>query len=337
MKKKQEHIDETLLLKVLENRADDKEILLFNSWIETSAEHAEIFEQLKKICQWTSIDQNSIKKNWESVVSKFKSGSVVPDYIKLPNPQPISIKLRLNTLIRVAAMLIILLGVSFLLKIIVFGPEQLTISGNNLNPKDPYQLADGSLVYLNRNSEISFSKKFGDKDRKVSLKGEAFFEVKRNKNIPFIITTYKTTTQVFGTSFNIYSDQSEQVKVSVVTGVVEFYTIKGKDRVRLVAGERGIYNPGLAGVKKENINDRNFMAWNTGILYFNETPLPEAFHLLQKQYSRVFVFETKKDDLPSLTTTFENLPLEAVLEELNLLLNTKQVTRNDTIFFKPNS
>ncbi len=243
----------------------------------------------------------------------------------------------MNTLIRVAAMLIFLLGVSFLLKIIVFDPEQLIISGNDLNPNEPYHLADGSLVYLNGNSEISFSKKFSVKDRKVSLKGEAFFEVQRNEEIPFSITTYKTITQVIGTSFNVYSDQSKQVRVFVVSGVVEFFTGKRKDLVRLEAGEQGIYNPGLTGVEKENINDRNFLAWKTGILYFDETPIPEAFRLLQEQYSRVLVFEEKQDDLPTLTTTIDNQSLEAVLEELNLLLNIQHETRNDTIFFKPNS
>jgi transmembrane sensor len=300
MKRKQNHIDEILLLKVIEK----------------------------------SIGQDSLQRNWDSVVSKIKAGTV-PDYIQLPGINPSSIRLKLNTFLRVAAMLIILLGISFLLKNIVFSPEQLTISGNDLNPKEPYQLADGSLVYLNKNSNLSISKRFGKKDRKVSLAGEAFFEIKRNENIPFIIITGKTTSQVFGTSFNIYSDSSEQVRVSVVTGVVEFFTTKGKDRVKLVAGERGTYDPGSAEIIKENTTDRNFLAWNTGILYFNETPLPEAFRLLQKQYSRVFVFETKKESLPTLTTTLENLTLEAVLEELNLLLNTKNEIRNDTIIFKP--
>ncbi|MCK5346671.1 MAG: FecR domain-containing protein, partial [Candidatus Heimdallarchaeota archaeon] len=197
--------------------------------------------------------------------------------------------------------------------------------------------ADGSLVYLNGNSEISISKKFGVKNRMVSLKGEAFFEVQRNKNIPFSISTYKTTTQVLGTSFNVYSDQSEQVRVSVVSGVVEFFIRNKKDLIRLEAGEQGIYNPGLAIVEKEKIYDKNVLAWKTGILYFDETPLLEVFRLLQEQYSRVLVFEEKQDNLPTLTTSFDNQSLEAVLEELNLLLNTKNVFRNDTIFFKPNS
>lgn len=301
MKKKQDHIDETFLQKVLEK----------------------------------SIGQDSLQRNWDSVTGKIKAGAVVPDYIQLPGIKPASIRLKLNTFLRVAAMFIILLGISFLLKNVVFSPGQLTISGNDLNPKDPYHMEDGSLVYLNKNSNLTISKRFGKKNRKVSLEGEAFFEIKRNEKIPFIITTGKTNTMVFGTSFNIYSDSSEQVSVSVVTGVVEFFTTNGNDRVRLVAGERGTFNPDIAGIIKENTTDRNFQAWNTGILYFNETPLPEAFRLLQKQYSRVFVFEKKKENLPTLTTTFENLTLEAVLEELNLLLNTKNEFKNDTIIFKP--
>ncbi|MFC2152218.1 FecR family protein [Bacteroidota bacterium] len=336
MKKEQKHIDESLLLKLIENRADEQEMSLFNSWLETSAENAEIFEELKKTNQLINIDNQSLQKNWESVVQKVKSGNKVPEYIELPDSKIRAFNFRNNNLIRIAAMLIILLGVSFLLKNIVFNPEQL-ISGKDLNPNEPYQLADGSLVYLNGNSEISFSKHFGEKNRNISLKGEAFFEVKRNENIPFRITTYKTTTQVLGTSFNVYSDQSEQVRVSVVTGVVEFSSRKKKNVVKLEAGEQGIYSPNLSGVKKEIINDPNFMAWKTGILYFNETPIQEAIHLIQKQYSRVMIFEDNKNEMPTLTTTFDNQPLEAVLEELNLLLNTKHEILNDTIFFTQNN
>jgi ferric-dicitrate binding protein FerR (iron transport regulator) len=169
------------------------------------------------------------------------------------------------------------------------------------------------------------------------LKGEAFFEVHRNEKLPFFISTYKTTIQVLGTSFNVFSDSLEKVKVSVVSGVVAFYSGKVENGIKLTAGEQAAYNPGLTQIEKELNTDPNFLSWKTGILYFNETPIKEAFRLLQKQYSRVFVFETKQGVMPTLTTTIDNQTLEAVLEELNLLLNTKNVTQNDTIFFKPNS
>ena len=337
MKKELVHIDETLLLKIIENRADEKERNLFENWLGESVMHAEYFEQIKKAYQLTSIVANTKQKNWESVVAKVKSGQLVPDYIELPGKQPHFKTVFLNTRVRVAASIAILLGISILFRFIVFDSRQLVISGKDLNPREPYHLADGSLVYLNGNSEIAFSKKFGKKERNISLKGVAFFEVKRNEKIPFHITTGNTTTQVLGTSFNVYSDSTGRVKVSVVSGVVAFYSGKIENGVKLTAGEQAAYNPSLAKVVKEQNTDPNFLAWKTGILYFNDTPLPEAFRLLQMQYSRVFVFESEKDDSPTLTTTFENLKLETVLEELNLLLNTKNVTKNDTIVFKPNS
>ena len=332
-----EPIDETILLRIIEHTADDNEKRLFERWIETSEMHAEAFEQFKKTYQLISIDTVNKQKNWESVVRKVEEGKDVPDYIELPGKPTFSISMQMKTLMRLTAMLIIILGVSVLVKIIVFGSGQLTISGKKLKPYEPYQLADGSRVYLNGNSEISFSKRFGKNNRKISLKGEAFFEVHRNEKIPFIISTYKTTTQVLGTSFNVYSDSTEKVKVSVVTGIVAFYSGKKEKGVKLTAGEQAAYNPSLAQIEKAQNTDPNFLAWKTGILCFNETPITEVFRLLQKQYSRVFVFETIHSGMPTITTTIDNQLLEAVLEELNLLLNTKNVTRNDTIFFKPSN
>jgi len=337
MKKELKHIDETLLLKIIEQRADEKEKALFTAWIEASVMHAEYFEQLKKTYLLTSINVNAKQKNWESVVAKVKSGQNVPDYIELPVQQAQTRTVFLKTWVRVAASVVILLGITFLLKLVVFNSEQLIVSGKDLKTKEPYELADGSLVYLNGNSEIAFSKKFGKKERNIALKGEAFFNVKRNEKIPFLINTGKTTTQVLGTSFNVFSNPDGFVKVSVVTGVVAFYSEKVENGVKLTAGEQAAYNPSSSRVVKDLNTDPNFLAWKTGILYFKESPLTEAFRLLEKQYSRVFVFESTQSNYPTLTTTFDNETLEAVLEELNLLLNTKNFTRNDTIFFEPNN
>ncbi|PLX22910.1 MAG: hypothetical protein C0597_01670 [Marinilabiliales bacterium] len=259
------------------------------------------------------------------------------DYIELPNSKTLSIDFKKNNLIRLAAMLIVLLGISVLLKTIVFDSKQLIIAGNDININEPFKLADGSIVYLNRNSEISFSKDFGKDNRNLSLKGEAFFEVKRNEELPFRITTLESTVEVLGTSFNIYSDESEEVKVSVVSGLVAFSISKQDETLMLKAGEQGIYSADQTGVRKEKLKDNNFLAWKTGVLKFEETPLQEAIQLIQKYYLREIVFEGEHANFPNLTTTFDNQPLEAVLDELNLLFNTKHEIINDTIIFKPNS
>jgi len=337
MKKAKEHIDETIFLRIIENRADDNEQNLFKRWLEASEMHAESFRQFKKVYGLTSVNIANKQKNWEAIVQKVKEDKAVSEYIELPEKQLKTINFQMRSFLRYAAMLLIILGVSFFVKNIFFDSQQLTVYGKDLKADKAYLLADGSKVYLNANSEISFSKKFGKNNRNISLKGEAFFEVKRNEKIPFNITTYKTSIQVLGTSFNVYSDSTEKVKVSVVTGVVSFYTGKIENGLKLLAGEQGSYNPGLAKIEKDKNIDPNLMAWKTGILYFDETPVTEAFRLLQKQYSRVFVFETKAESIPTITTTFDNQSLQAVLEELNLLLKTKNYVKNDSIIFKTNN
>jgi transmembrane sensor len=336
MKKKQENIDEVLLLKIIENRADDSEVRLFRVWHDNSAENAEMYAQLKKTYQLSSFDTHSTQANWKQVADKVRTGYNVPDFIELPEFREPGRKISLNALLRVAAVIVFLLGITFLLKNIVFSPEQLIVSGSDLKNNEPYHLPDGSSVYLHGNSVISFPKKFGTKNREVALEGEAFFEIIRNEKLPFVITSNKTITRVLGTSFDVFSESSGKVKVSVVTGVVEFFTGK-RNIVKLRAGEQGTYSPATNRIEKAVISDPNFQSWKTGILVFRDTPLNEAFDLLSDYYSKVFVFEGEESEVPAITTTFSNQPFAAVQEELNLLLNTKTFTRNDTIFFKTNN
>lgn len=333
MKNEQENIDEVLLLKIIENKADDSEKALFEEWQNKSADNKALFAQFKKVYELSSFDAYSAKANWQKVVQKIETGYTVPDYVELPNTNENKKTKRINVLLRVAAVIVLMLGLAFLFKTVVFKPEQLIVSGKNLENNEPYQLKDGSLVFLNGSSQITVSNNFGTKNREITLKGEAYFEIERNEHIPFIINTNKTQIKVLGTSFNVFSNLSGQVKVSVVSGKVAFS--KGKEAVvHLVAGEQGNYNPVTKAIKKTDIDNPNFLAWKTGDFIFEDTPVDEAFALLSQYYSKVLYFE-EKENRPEITTTFKNQAFDAVLEELNLLLNTKNEFKNDTILFKP--
>ncbi len=334
MRMKKENIDEVLLLRIIENRANDAEKELFEEWLNSSDNNAELFAQLKRAHQVSSFDIHSTQANWKRVVDKVRAGYTVPDYIELPGSQAAVKKIGIGMLWRVAAVVVLFFGLAFLLKNIDFDPEQL-VSGKDLKNNEPYQLVDGSLVYLRSNSEIHFSKSFGRKNRKISLNGEAFFEVIADSELPFEISANKTTTRVVGTSFNVQSSPDGKVQVTVVTGVVDFSS--GKSEVfYLHEGEQGTFNPLTARIEKTVVSDPNFQAWKTGLVVFKDTPLSEVLEFLGQLYSKTFIFEGGKVRMPTITTTFDNQPLETVLEELNLLLNTKNEIINGTIFFKPN-
>jgi transmembrane sensor len=335
MTKMQKKIEELLLLKVIEGRADESEVNLFKLWVESSSENAELFVQLKRVYQLSSFENHSSQANWEKVVHKVRTGYTVPNFIELPANSGVRNQIWLSPLLRVAAAIVLLIGISFLLRVTVFNPEQVTVSGKDLSKNEPYLMRDGSLVFLNGDSEITISKKFGEKHRVVSLTGEGYFEITKVDGVPFVVKTNSTTTRVLGTSFNVYSDRSGQVKVSVTSGLVEFAESEGDKILRLEAGEQGTYEPADGRVVKSMISDPNFQAWRTGVLIFRETHLEDAIKMLGKHYSRILTIEGIDERIGSITTTFDNQPLDAVLEELTLLLNAKTETKNDTIIFKP--
>lgn len=79
-------------------------------------------------------------------------------------------------------------------------------------------LPDGTRVWLNQNTEIDYPARFSKNERNVTLKGEAFFEVKRDPSRPFIITSGAVKTTVLGTSFNVRAYNDNDAQVSVRTG-----------------------------------------------------------------------------------------------------------------------
>ena len=148
-------------------------------------------------------------------------------------------------------------------------------------------LADGSKVWLNSGSTLTFPSKFNGKKRMVELDGEGFFEVKSDKEHPFIVSTSKYQVKAVGTSFNIYDYQdSPQFEAALLNGKVEVTTnAKKSSVVILTPNQRAALCQGVLEVKP--IKNANNYLWRKGILYFNE-PLLEVFDKLQEYYDIEF-------------------------------------------------
>ena len=101
---------------------------------------------------------------------------------------------------------------------------------NNSKFTNRVVLEDGTVIKLKPNSSIEYPEKFSDTDRRVTLKGEAFFDVTKDKNRPFIITTSELTVRVLGTSFNVMAyEGAKEISVAVKTGKES--VVKSKDDV----------------------------------------------------------------------------------------------------------
>ncbi|PKV50266.1 FecR family protein [Aquimarina sp. MAR_2010_214] len=178
-------------------------------------------------------------------------------------------------------------------------------------------LPDGSKVTLNKNSELSYPKKFDDSKRVLSLTGEAFFEVTPDANKPFEVSANNVLVTVLGTSFNVRSKDDNYTEVVVETGKVSVDTkTDGTQKIILTPGEKGIYKNSQLG--KENNKDKNFIAWKTGIFVFENEPLNKIIIRLAEFYDASVVVEGNVSQCFA-SVVFENQTLNECLKELQLL------------------
>jgi ferric-dicitrate binding protein FerR (iron transport regulator) len=180
-------------------------------------------------------------------------------------------------------------------------------------------LPDGTFVSLNSDTKISYPKKFSGKTREVSIEGEAFFEVKPDKNKPFIIHAGKAQIRVLGTSFSVSAyPATKQVEVIVQTGKVQVVNKTSEkqqtDELILTPGDKGTLVYASNTMQKTTNQDPNFIAWKTRNLTFKATSLHEVIENLEKVYKvNISLADPKLNEL-LLTAQFNDYSLDFILK-----------------------
>lgn len=158
------------------------------------------------------------------------------------------------------------------------------------------RLPDGSKVWLNSASSLSYPTVFTGKERKVLLKGEAYFEIASNKNLPFRVVTNGQVVEVLGTHFNINSyDDEDFTKTTLLEGSVRV-TLKtasnklGKTKM-LKPGEQSLTNVKNTGIRVENADTEKAIAWKNGYFKFKNTPIKEIMREVERWYDVELVYE----------------------------------------------
>lgn len=145
-------------------------------------------------------------------------------------------------------------------------------------------LSDGSRLWLNSGSSISYSEPFNRKARNVNLSGEAYFEVAKDEKHPFTVKTKEMDVQVMGTAFNVSAYDEEQLVSSVILeGQVKVTSSSGQTYI-LGANQRAIYNKKNHSLSTDRVYASDFVEWKNGNLYFQNRSFDEIANTL----SRVF-------------------------------------------------
>lgn len=178
-------------------------------------------------------------------------------------------------------------------------------------------LPDSTLVCLNSGSVLELSDNF-EYERRVTLKGEGYFDVKADKSSPFYINTPKgVVIKVTGTEFNLccYEDQQD-VKLSLVSGSVEIR--KGDETIYRMTEKEDVSISGESIHKYSTARTEEAVAWTKGKLVFDDTPMTEVIKRLERWYGVQISVEDMRIYNSSFTGEFHSESLVQVLELLNI-------------------
>ena len=176
-------------------------------------------------------------------------------------------------------------------------------------------LPDGSHVWLNSESRLSFTDNFLDKTRSVALKGEALFKVRKGEK-PFIVSTKFGEVKVKGTTFNVCAFENSIFKTTLVEGSVTYKNTELKKEVTLSPGQQIVLNE-KEGIQVQEVKTDLYTSWKNGLIIFEKEPLSDVMRKLERHFAiRIELEDNPLRDM-RFTGKIENESLAEVMEYIN--------------------
>jgi len=244
-------------------------------------------------------------------------------------------KLKLRQALRIAAILVLALAISFSAAKIILAPNEITQIAAKGEKKE-ILLEDGSIIVLNSNSSITYPEEFGQ-TRNIKLSGEAYFKVFHDERKPFIVQTHDVKVKVLGTSFDINSYNHRQTKVSVLSGKVEVTSPTGK-KVHIIKNqEADLIGKSNFTISEEDSQER--IAWTSNIIILKNTTLAETAKIIENWYNVDITFEDPALQNLTISGKFKDEKLENVLESIAFLkqLQINYTTKNHIVIRRKTS
>jgi ferric-dicitrate binding protein FerR (iron transport regulator) len=196
-------------------------------------------------------------------------------------------------------------------------------------------LPDGTLVWMNSGTALTYSADFSPSNRIITLDGEAFFAVKKDAAHPFLVKTAAINIKVLGTSFNVeaYNDNLHQVNTTLVNGKVEIDNIDNQKLADLLPGQIGRFSEQNGKLNVTKIDTSFYTSWKEGFIMFNNTPLGEIALKMERWYNVKFIFRNQQlKNVHYSGTILRGKPIDQILEIMKITanINYKIVIKNNS-------
>jgi transmembrane sensor len=273
-----------------------------------------LWKELRDMSSQKEID---VDKAWNNVYSKIIKAESGSESIQSP------IRTLRYTFLKVAAVALILLSLgttAVYLNNAGYFSSKITLSTGNDQKNLLVDLPDGSKIFLNRNTVLSYRADFGKHRRDVRLTGEAFFDISHDASKPFIIDAGKAKVKVVGTSFNVITQNAESaVEVYVKTGKVILSDNSGSQSLVLDPEYVGTINSETSG--KVVNNDPNRISWRTNHLVYNGQKLDVVFSDLKKVHNMDIVADDSDILNNTWTSSFDNQSQDTIIRLICISFN----------------
>ena len=154
------------------------------------------------------------------------------------------------------------------------------------------RLADGTLVYLNSATRMKYPVKFDEKERKVYLSGEAYFEVAKDPERPFFVEMEGVEVRVYGTSFNVNTHQKGNVQTVLVKGSIGVKVLSSGMESVIRPGQMAEFKQGNTKVDVKDVNVAVYTDWKDGIFRFENQRLEDILTVLSNWYDVDIFYQT---------------------------------------------
>ena len=292
-------MNQNLLLKYISGKASQREKEEVAAWIDADAANLKEFM--------------SLRKSYDALVWQDA------DELKTGRDKLLSLRTFTMKAMRIAAIFVLAFGLSYILI--------QTLQKENVEMQTVYvpagqrtqvTLADGTMVWVNGKSTLTFPSQFASRTRKVELDGEAYFEVQKDPEKQFIVSTaHQSAIKVLGTKFNVKAYANDaSITTTLTSGKVEVST-QSRPPQTLNPNERLTYDKLTSDIEISTVDTVDTNSWVKGRLIFTNATAEEIFRTLERRYDTVI--DHSADFSASRRYTVKFLKDENLDEMLNIL------------------
>ncbi|MGL4292572.1 MAG: FecR family protein [Bacteroidales bacterium] len=269
----------------LNHRASEAELLQLQKWMEESPENRALLHQLKNNFALASYSDEIPERKPDLFFGQTERNDSSSEMVEMrPNPRAS----RFGQKLKYAAIAILAIGLGKLVEngVSEWSHPAMHHLSVNEGEKASVMLADGTTVWLNSNSSISYPGKFSWRKREITLRGEAFFQVSKSKHHPFIVKTEQVDVKVLGTSFNVRAYESDSlVEVQVTEGKVMAYPSHDvKGAYLLTANQMATFDL-RSKQSSSDPYDSETGNWRNGRYLFKDKKLKDIVTQLERLYA----------------------------------------------------